>query len=183
MRAFVALEVPAGVLDAVFSFQRELAGVGADIRLVGRENLHFTLKFLGEISDADAQKASSRLAALSISGGTAEVRGAGAFPNLSGPRVVWAGVAKDDEEKVVSIARGVESALAGLGEQDSRPFRPHLTVARVRSGRNVDRLAELIRSNSDRAFGSASFTEFKLKSSNLTSSGPEYSDVGVFPLI
>lgn len=182
MRVFAALEVPGQVLDALAAFQGELFRTGADLKLVERENLHFTVRFLGEISEGDASEAKARLGSLSVKGELAEVRGAGAFPNLSGPRVVWAGIAKGDEEKVTSIARAVADSLAGIGEADTRPFVPHLTVARVRSGRNAAELSRAIRLSSDRPFGGVTFRELKLKSSRLTPEGPIYSDLGVFPL-
>lgn len=182
LRVFAALEVPGEVLDALAAFQAELSRTGADLKLVERENLHFTVRFLGEVSEEDAAEAKARLGALSVAGGTAQVRGVGAFPDLARPRVVWAGVAKGDEEKVVSIARAAADALAGIGEADTRPFVPHLTVARVRSGRNASALSGLVRLDPDRSFGAATFAELKLKSSRLTPGGPVYSDLGVFPL-
>ncbi|HKT22160.1 MAG TPA: RNA 2',3'-cyclic phosphodiesterase [Nitrososphaerales archaeon] len=182
MRAFVALEVPAGVLDALVSFQTELSSSGADIKLVERENLHFTVKFLGEIGDQQAEEARSRLEKLSLKGARAEVKGVGAFPTPSRPRVVWAGVAKDQEHLILPTAKEVIDTLEGIGERDERPFQLHLTFARVRSGRNLHELADVIGRNAGRSFGMADFASLKLKSSRLTPQGPIYSDIGVYRL-
>ena len=182
MRAFVALEVPGHVLDSLVRFQTELSATGADMKLVERENLHFTVKFLGEISEMQAAEAGSRLGSLSLNGVQVEVKGAGAFPSTSRPRVVWAGVSPEHEALVAPVAEQVIRSLEGIGERDDRSFRAHITLARVRSGRNARQLGEFIRRNQERSFGVVRFAELKLKSSVLTPSGPIYRDVGVYGL-
>jgi 2'-5' RNA ligase len=82
-----------------------------------------------------------------------------------------------------SMAAEVISALEGIGERDDRPFQAHVTLGRVRSGRNLRQLGDLLARDSERQFGTAALTELKLKSSVLSPSGPVYSDVGVFPLL
>jgi len=183
MRAFVALEVDnPTVLDALVGAQMKLSSTGADLKLVERENLHFTLKFLGEVPDSLAEEAASRLKGLSSRGGKVSVEGVGAFPNPGRPRVLWAGVSPSDEGTVISIAGEVLSRLKGVGEDDQRGFKAHLTLARVRSDRGAQRLAAAIGELSSTKFGETNLASVKLKSSQLTSSGPVYRDVGVFPL-
>jgi 2'-5' RNA ligase len=182
LRAFVAVDVPEKVLDALASFQGELSATGADIKLVERESLHFTVKFLGEISDSQGDESASRLARLALEKVDVEVSGVGAFPDPGRPRVVWAGVGPGEEALVAHIAREVSGALEGIGELDERPFRAHLTLARVRSSRNSRALGDLLRLKPGRSFGQAILSELKLKSSVLTPRGPVYKDIGVFPL-
>ena len=181
MRAFVAIEVPE-VVGSLVGFQQEISATGADVKLVERENLHFTIKFLGEIGDAQVAEVLSKLGSIDLSGGAVEVRGAGAFPSPGRPKVVWAGVASEHESLVAAIAGGVEGALAGIGERDERPFRAHITLGRVRSFRNARQLGEFLRANVNKPFGTARLSSLKLKSSLLTSGGPVYKDLGVFPL-
>jgi 2'-5' RNA ligase len=183
MRAFVALDVPDQILDSLALFQGELPATGADIKLVERENLHFTVKFLGDITEAQTSEALSRLRKLSLKRMNVPVRGAGAFPAIDRARVVWAGVARESVQPVSSMAEQVVSALRDIGESDDRPFQAHITLGRVRSGRSLRQLGDLLARNSDRQFGTAALTELKLKSSVLSPSGPVYSDVGVFPLL
>ena len=182
MRAFVALELTESVLDSLVRFQGEISSTGADVKLVEKENLHFTVKFLGEISEAEASQACSRLVKLPLRRLSADVRGAGAFPSVTRARVVWAGVAHEDVPMVSSLAAEVVSALEGIGERDDRPFQAHVTLGRVRTAGNLRQLGDLLALNRDREFGVAELTELKLKSSVLTPGGPVYSDVGVFPL-
>jgi 2'-5' RNA ligase len=180
----VAIEIPdKGVLDSLVSFQRELAATGADLKLVEKQNLHFTVKFLGDISETQASDADARLRSLQLGGAVVSVVGVGAFPTVHRPNVVWVGVGRDDESKVRFIAEGVIKALEGIGESDNRPLQAHLTLARVRSGVNRGELAALIRVSSEKAFGSIKLTTFRLKSSQLTPSGPIYRDVGVYNLL
>ncbi len=182
MRTFTALEVSGQVLDSLVAFQGEIRATGADVKLVERENLHFTVKFLGEISDAQASEVRTRLQGLALKGAEVEVKGVGAFPSPGRARVVWAGVSPQHEALVAPAARAVIAALEGIGERDERPFRAHITLGRVRSGRNSRQLAELLAKNSERPFGVVRLSALKLKSSVLTPSGPIYKDLGEYPL-
>lgn len=183
MRAFVALELQEpGIIDGLVGFQRELEKTGGDLKLVELENLHFTVKFLGEISDAQASEAAKRLQALKLPGASVTVKGVGAFPSPGNPNVIWVGVATEDVGKVRQIAEPVITALEGVGERDNRPFHAHLTVARVRTARNRSEVESLIQANSDRVFGNAKLSTLKLKSSVLTSMGARHSDLGVYLL-
>jgi RNA 2',3'-cyclic 3'-phosphodiesterase len=183
MRAFVALEISAPkVIDGLVRFQGELGATGADLKLVERENLHFTVKFLGEISQSQAAEADARLKHLSLKGAEVEVRGVGAFPHVDRPRVVWAGVGHDHEKFVAPVAEEVIGALEGIGERDDRPFTAHVTLARVRSDRNGQVLSRLLTSAAERSFGFTRLAALRLKSSALTPGGPVYTDVGEYPL-
>lgn len=182
MRAFVALELPGAVVESLVQFQDELARTGSDLKLVERENLHFTVKFLGEVSDSQAAQAAAGLRALKLKAIDVAVSGAGAFPDVRRPRVVWAGVSEEDRPAVEPLARAVRGSLEGVGERDDRPFQAHVTLARVRSSRKSHELESLLSENSLRNFGRARLAELKLKSSQLTPGGAVYSDIEVFPL-
>jgi 2'-5' RNA ligase len=183
MRAFVALEISEeAVLDEIERSISELLETGADLKRVSRPNLHFTLRFLGEISDEQAREVERRLTSLDLQKAEVTVMRMGAFPDVRRPRVVWVGVSKDDEEKVMGIAGPILGSLKGIGQEDARPFQPHLTVARVRSNHNSGPLASFLEANSSRLFGRASLAHLKLKSSELRPSGPVYTDVGAYVL-
>ncbi|MDV3277205.1 MAG: RNA 2',3'-cyclic phosphodiesterase [Nitrososphaerales archaeon] len=183
MRVFVALNIPdARVIDRMVAFQGELSATGADLKLVERQNLHFTVKFLGEISEAQAKEAATRLRALKLTGIEATVKGVGAFPRPSRPSVIWVGVAHDDEARVNPLATSVVKALEGIGESDDRPYQAHITIARVRSGRNKEALESFLMTNSERDFGGVKLASLNLVSSLLTPKGPVYTDLEVYPL-
>lgn len=183
MRAFVALEISdPKVLDSIVAFQRELSATRADLKTVERENLHFTVKFLGEITEGQTREVDERLKGLRLGRADVELRGVGAFPNVSRPNVIWVGVPQSHEERVRPIAQGAIAALEGIGESDRRPFTAHVTLGRVRSARGIGELTSVLRSNSDRSFGDIRLVELKLKSSVLGPRGPTYSDIGRYPL-
>jgi 2'-5' RNA ligase len=178
----VALEFnEPSVLEGLVAMQKRLSETGADLKLVERQNLHFTVRFLGEISQGDASEADSRLKRLSLSAPVVELRGLGAFPNPGNPRVLWVGVAREHEALVAPIALAVRGALDGMGEKEDRSFTAHITLARSRSETRGS-LASLLKSEAGRSFGTAKLSTLKLKSSTLTPHGPVYSDVGVYPL-
>jgi RNA 2',3'-cyclic 3'-phosphodiesterase len=181
-RAFLALEVSSVIIDNLLTIEEELRQTRADITLVERRNLHFTVKFLGEIPENRVAEIDRRIGALALPKIEVGVRGLGAFPDMKRPRVIFAGASPEDEEAVSKSARQVIDALRGIGEEDNRPYHPHITVARVRSPRNQEALLKVIldRSNSD--FGRTAMTALKLKSSTLTPNGPIYRDVREYAL-
>ena len=137
IRAFLAIELPPQVKDALASLVEEIGR--ADIpglRLVRPEGIHLTLKFLG---DVPVDQVDSIVAALSQIAGehrpfTLRLGGVGVFPNRSSARVLWVGV-EGEITPVLSLQRQIETALAALGfPRERRRFSPHLTVGRIRDG-------------------------------------------------
>lgn len=124
-RAFVAVALPSGVLDAVASRLGELE-LGGERRTT-RDQWHLTLQFLG---DADIDAVVSALDGFSVPGGRVRLGGAGAFPKERRASVLWLGVV-DGHDVLAALAGAVGQCLAPLGyEPESRPFRPHVTLVR-----------------------------------------------------
>lgn len=173
MRTFVAVEISEQkIIDSITMTQSQLR---VNAKPVERQNLHFTLQFLGEVTKEIADKVSAALSEIEFSRFSLELRGVGAFPSARSPRVIWIGTDRDGGDALVSLAKRVEQALTVLGFSADRPFKPHMTIFRIKN-RAGDTSAELER------FGSASFgiqeiSEFKLKKSELTPKGPIYSDL------
>jgi 2'-5' RNA ligase len=137
MRTFVAAPISQEVLAAARDLQQFLQRGGHRLRYVAPENLHFTLKFLGEISPEEAQRAGSALHIVrdEFSPFQVSVGSLGGFPNLRTPRVLWIGVDAGAEE-MERLARRVDEICAKVGlEGDTKPFRSHLTIARSRERR------------------------------------------------
>jgi 2'-5' RNA ligase len=104
-----------------------------------------------------------------------EIRGLGTFPNLNYLRVVWAGIQRGDAE-LAGVSKQLESNLKGLGfKPDPRGFSPHLTIARVKTGRNKKALIQCIQASADYEFGNVRAECLRLKKSVLTPKGPVYS--------
>jgi len=155
---------------------------GADVSMVGRENVHFTVKFLGDIPEEAIEEIDGRVAKLDLKSIEIAVRGVGVFPDLRRPRVVWAGVAAGDEVAVGTLSNGIIKALDGIGRPDDHEFHAHITLGRVRGPRNSEALAAFVRKNTALDFGRTRIDSLKLKSSVLTPSGPTYSDVREYAL-
>jgi 2'-5' RNA ligase len=193
MRAFLAFETSAEVIENLLRVEEELRRTRADIKLVERQNLHFTVKFLGEIPETAVPEIDKRIGALTLPKMDASVRGLGAFPDARRPRVVWAGLSPRDGPVVSRHAQEIIDALAGIGyhqqqeekkeeEDKRRRYHPHITLARVRSPSTREALAAAISANAETEFGASLLTALKLKSSTLTPNGPIYRDVREYPL-
>jgi 2'-5' RNA ligase len=176
VRAFLALDISEEVRREIGEFEKEIDSVGADIKLVETENLHVTMKFLGEIDAGVLEKVYDVMRGLREEKFVMKVEGVGVFPNWRVARVVWVGIG-EGRERVIEIQRKLDSGLAGLGFGRERDFVPHITVGRVRSPRNRDRLLQVLENYRGRKFGSCVAERLVLKMSQLTPKGPIYSDL------
>jgi 2'-5' RNA ligase len=181
MRLFVALEIPSTVRENLAELLKSLRGVSPQTRWVRAENLHLTLKFIGEVPE-------TRLAAIrgALADGrsdkpvTLDFRGLGFFPNDEHPRVLWAGIAASPNLK--SLVADIDKAMEKLGlPREQRPFSPHLTLARFEPPGLTERLHAAIRENASRDFGSLRTGQFHLIESKLKSCGAEYTTLESFP--
>src|SRR5208283_736643 len=135
IRAFLAIDLPESLRPGLALAQGELKKSQADVRWVPPGNIHITLKFFGNLPDAEvppiiaaARQAASQQAPLSLA-----VSGAGAFPSSRSPRVVWLGLG-GDLLPLSQFFHRLEKAFAQLGyPPEGRAFNPHLTLGRVRS--------------------------------------------------
>lgn len=162
--------------------EEELKRTRADLKTVGRDNLHFTVKFLGEVSDDTVKEVDRRLEGLALSSFDVQVRGVGAFPDLRRPRVVWAGLSRESEGAMRERAAVFIGALEGVGKPEDHEFHPHITLARVKSPLNGGSLASFLQLNAARDLGETRITSLRLKSSLLSPSGPAYTDVREYSL-
>jgi len=178
-RLFVAVEIEdRSVLSRIIGVRDQILGLGVDVKPVEDENIHLTLRFLGDVEEPlipSIERALEPLAA--IKPFRMRVRGLGAFPDPRSPRVVWVGVGEGAE--VLRSMRGMlDRGLRGLRVyEDEHSFTPHITIARVRGRANIDRLSRYIEENADIDLGFSSVTRVVLKRSTLTPRGPIYSDV------
>ncbi|MFZ5585625.1 MAG: RNA 2',3'-cyclic phosphodiesterase [Thermodesulfobacteriota bacterium] len=137
MRLFVALELPEPAKAAAAGVMAELKRAGADLKWVDPANLHLTLKFLGETPPERLDEITVALQRALTGAPPLELglAGAGAFPGLGRPQVVWLGV-NGQADRLAALAAAIQTALAGLGfPPEGRAFQAHLTLARARRGR------------------------------------------------
>lgn len=145
MRTFVALNLPAAVRQEAHAALDPVRGRGLPFRWMNEPALHLTLRFLGDIEPAHVEPLTDTLRTVASAHDPLTLRavGLGAFPSLRRANVVWFGIAPDPS--LAAVYRALETALFSLGwPRESRPFRPHVTVARLRNGArppDVSRLA------------------------------------------
>ncbi len=138
MRAFIALTLPEQVRRSLTALQHQLADAGADVKWVSPEQLHVTLKFLGEIPPPAPDAVESLLGqvAAQTSSFLAAAGPVGAFPSVRAPRVIWVGLT-DGREQAIRLAQAIEAAgVSAAGwKKEERPFAAHITLGRVCSPR------------------------------------------------
>jgi 2'-5' RNA ligase len=176
VRSFVAFDMDSeSVLKRLTEVQAQLAATGADLKVVEPKNIHITLRFLGTITASTIENIFDGMKKVQFVPFDAKILGVGAFPDVRYPRVVWAGIT-EGADKLQGIFSQLEPHLRSLGfAADPKGFSPHLTIARVRSGRNKAELAKLINENVSYEFGIVRAACLRLKRSDLTPRGPIYS--------
>ncbi|MDH5438763.1 MAG: RNA 2',3'-cyclic phosphodiesterase [Candidatus Bathyarchaeota archaeon] len=176
IRSFIAFDINnESVLNQFSEVQGTLLNTGADLKLVKPQNIHVTMRFLGNISLPLVDLIHEEMEKLTFTSFNVEIKGLGAFPSLRYARVVWAGI-RNGADELVNIFDQLEPRLRGLGfRPDSKGFSPHLTIARVKTGRNKSKLVRCIQDLVDYEFGVVRADCLRLKKSVLTPRGPIYS--------
>ena len=177
VRLFIALPVDdSAVLNYLFDIYRGLDKYSSILKTVDSGNLHITMKFLGDVAE---DKYSKMIDSFSSLEGSVRInyslKGIGCFPSLSSPSVIWTGI-ECDIKKMSELFLKVEGFCSSFGfEKDTRMFTPHLTMARVRRGKDVPSgLKDFIRSNKERFYGESVFNRLVFFKSKLDKEGPEY---------
>jgi RNA 2',3'-cyclic 3'-phosphodiesterase len=180
VRLFVALEIPSAVRQNLATLLNSFRSVTKEPRWVRAENLHVTLKFLGEVAEGNVDAIRSAFAGIRSENAVAlEFRGLGFFPNEKHPRVFWVGTEASPNLK--TLAGDIEGAVEKFGiPREKREFSPHLTLARFERPRLPEALGKLIAESQERAFGSLHTNEFHLIQSKLKPGGAEYTTIATF---
>ena len=144
IRGFLAVDIEdQTIFRRLNKAQRMIANTGANLKLVLPQNIHLTVRFLGDIHQSMIDAIYEEMKQISFNHFQIELEGLGAFPKLSYPRVVWVGI-KKGRKILKDVFDQLEPRLRGLGfKPDNKGFSPHLTIARVRGGKNKLRLAEV----------------------------------------
>jgi RNA 2',3'-cyclic 3'-phosphodiesterase len=184
IRSFLAIEFPEEILKGIVVVQDRLKSrIYGDIRWVRPEGIHLTLKFFGDIPPGDVANISSVVekAAAGVDPLALAIGGTGVFPDLRRPRVLWLGMT-GDVERLLILQRELEGELQRIGfPREERPFRPHLTLGRIRSSRGMADLAKVLEKG--RAYDAGRFVAagLSLFRSELTPRGALYTRLKWFP--
>lgn len=176
MRTFIAIPVPQDLKGRIEKVQERLDMLDIDVKLVEPGNLHYNLKFLGEVTEGDVNKVKAVLDRIVPQHRSFDlhVTGMGAFPQVTYAKVVWLG-AKEGAQQLTALAESIELALADTGfRREEKSFTPHLTLARITGGQHKHELITLLKDESDIDIGTMRIDEITLFRSQLTPEGPIY---------
>lgn len=187
IRAFIAIELSPEIRQQLGQLIQKFKALHIQaVRWVAVENIHLTLKFLGETNRADLDKLSKILISRSaeFSPFTFQVSGMGAFPSNRKPRVVWVGL--QTSAALLELQRAIEDAATHIGiPTEERGFSPHLTLGRVRndaSPADLQTLSSALTSMQAGDLGSMTAASFTLFQSDLRPLGALYTPLAHFPL-
>jgi 2'-5' RNA ligase len=187
LRSFVAIEIPLEIQKNIYKettiLRTELDGL---VRWVATENVHLTLKFLGDVSPSNVEFLIQMLRkeAENVNGFTIHLTGLGSFPSLKRPRVIYIGI--HAPARLEALHRGIETASRRLGyTSEERPFSPHLTLGRVRQNIGAveqQKIRHCIESTQVDVPGTARVDSVHLYKSELKPTGSVYTRIYSAPL-
>jgi 2'-5' RNA ligase len=176
IRTFLAVDIGPEVRENLSRLQEQLKRSQADVRWVRPQGIHLTLRFLGNILDADVLKLEPVMAAAAAGQApiVLTVSGWGMFPSQKRPRVLWVGIPQG-REKLAPLAEVLERGLieAGFGPED-RPWKPHLTLGRFQSPRNLEPLLKALAKEGEPVYGRIQADRLTLFQSQLQRGGAVY---------
>lgn len=184
IRAFIAVEIDQPNKQKLSELISRLKSSEADVKWVNESQMHFTLKFLGNIEHAKVDQISDTLktAASSLKAFEIHLSDIGAFPNMHKPRVIWVGVDKG-AENLKLLAAQIETELERLGfAKEKREFKAHLTLGRVKSLKNISQLTRLISEIAFQSEGEIKIDKLILFQSTLTPKGALYTPLAQIKL-
>lgn len=183
IRAFLALDLPLEQREALFAVASRLKRAGARVSWVTPDRMHLTLRFLGEVAPDALEQLGDDLAPVYARQDPFPLTLAhiGAFPNVRAPRVVWAGLSPL-EGPLAACQQAAETAARSIGlKAETKAFKPHVTLGRIRDPKTAGKLTGPLTDEQDFHGGEFEAGHVSLYASELTSSGPRYTQLRVFP--
>jgi RNA 2',3'-cyclic 3'-phosphodiesterase len=179
MRTFVAVEInKQDILKSIEDIQLKLKIKAKPISI---KNIHFTMLFLGEISDSMSQNVMEKLGSIEFQSFNVKIQGIGVFPKPNNPRIIWVGTDKEGGLKLSQLAATIIEKLSSLGFKADKPFKPHITIFRVKN--KIRNISDDLKKFQSYSFGKLRVSEIKFKKSVLDLDGPIYSDLQVVKAI
>lgn len=182
IRAFLAIDLDDDLKPKINRIIKEFKGTDANIKYVELLNLHFTLKFFGDIDVEGIEMLSDKIAGVvsEFEPFDIKIKGCGAFPNKNRIRVIWVGI--EEDKLLKQIHDELDKEFVKLGFDKDKKFSSHLTIGRMRSAKNKNDVKSTIESFADVDIGEMKVDKITLKKSTLTPSGPIYEDIKEFKL-
>ena len=179
-RYFVAIPLPDAARDRLVAVQPPAV---PGMRLLGRDELHLTLHFLGEVVAEEFDTVRAALATVRVNAFTVAVNGIGKFQQDGRPQVLWAGVQANAALLELHHAVGVAAAGAIGYRPEDRPYTPHVTLARLNAAIPPDVIDRYLEANQGFGIPPVPIDRFVLYTSNFADNVPHYREEAVFPLV
>ena len=196
VRAFLAIDLDDDLKPKINKIIRQFKEIDTKIKYVELQNLHLTLKFFGDIdtngldvlenaiadvvSEFDSFKIKLLQLVNSFNSFKIKITGCGAFPNKNHIKVIWVGI--NDDAVIKDLHDRLDKEFARLGFDKDRKFSTHLTIGRMKSAKNKNKVKEVIEEFENFEIGEMEVSEISLKKSTLTPAGPIYEDISIFEL-
>lgn len=182
MRSFLGIEIPERIRVKCKEIQAEVRNINVDVKFVKKKNLHWTVKFLGKISDEKIPKIDSSLNKISINPFQIEIKGTDAFPSFNYIKNFWIGVG-EGKENFIKLLKEVERSLVKRGfRKDKHEPTPHITLGRVKSGKNKEKLVNTLKRYKNKKLGEMKIKKITLYKSKLKGKGPIYTKIKQYKL-
>lgn len=184
VRAFIAIALPDTIIRHLEALQNQLRAAGLKLNWVRPGNIHLTLKFLGDIEQAQVEQVAAAMQSAVRDHAPFElaVQGMGVFPTLRRPRVLWVGVG-GQTDGLLSLYHSLEESLAGVGiAREARPFKAHLTLARIKGPVPPRKLVQAVEKGGQGAPLPLPVKEVALLQSRLQPTGAVYTLLARGPL-
>ncbi len=182
IRSFLAIELDEELVPKILDVQKEFKKTNANIKYVPSQNMHFTLKFFGNIDLDMVEDISSAVEKVikNYSSFDLNIKNCGCFPNKKVIKVLWLGL--EEGSPIKDLQKDLDKEFRKLGFKKERNFISHLTIGRVKSPKNKKEIRETIERVEDIEIGQMTVSKICLKKSTLTPQGPIYEDIKVFEL-
>ena len=182
IRSFLAIEVENVLLDKIYDIEKDFKSIDANIKYVSTNNMHFTLKFFGNIDEGMIDKISYSIEKVleNYKPFEIDICGSGAFPNENRIKVIWIGIKNNSNLK--SLQKDLDVSFNRLGFELERNYVSHLTIGRMKNAKNKDLVQDKIEKYHNYEIGKMTVSSIVLKKSTLTPKGPIYENIKEFAL-
>ena len=182
VRAFLAIDLDDDLKPKINRIIKEFKQIDTRIKYVELTNLHLTLKFFGEIDTEGLELLEEKIANVvsEFNPFDIKIKSCGAFPNNNHIKVIWVGI--DEDSIIRELHDKLDKEFTKLGFDRDKKFSTHLTIGRMKSAKNKDKVKATIEEFTDIEIGEMTVNRISLKKSTLKPSGPVYEDLKVFEL-
>lgn len=186
-RCFLAIDIDSDLIENIVKVQEEFKNTNNNVKYVEEENLHFTLKFFGDI-DKDKifevknciLKVLNEINFKDNFSNEISIKGLGTFPNKNYMKVLWVGC--ENSEFITKLHDALDLEFKKIGFKLDKQFKTHITIGRIRNLKDKNEFKSKIEKLENFEIGNMNIEKISLKISELTPKGPIYSNIKVFEL-